>query len=76
MDCDGGVITYKVTIDNDFYFKSIDFVCEKSFEETVFVDGEVKTEKYIKRSTYSYVFNKYNSEVVVEYPLDLIDYTY
>lgn len=75
LECDGDIISYKATIDDNFYFRTIDFVCEKSIEESVFEDGEIKTKTFIEKRTYSYVFNKYNSEVLVNYP-DLTDYTY
>ena len=49
------LIQYTVVMDRDFYFSSIDFTV---------VNGETST-------TYSYVFNGYNSNVVLEFPTNL-----
>lgn len=55
LSCDETKIDYKVTIDKNYYFSKIEFTI---------VSG-------LKTSSYVYSFNKYNNDVVVDFPSNL-----
>ena len=58
-DCNvNGVVSYTITMDENFYFKSIEFSV---------VNGE-------KTINYTYKFYKYNSKVEIQLPSDLETY--
>jgi len=57
-DEDKEVITYKVTIDKEFYFSKIEFT-------TVFENKTIE---------YKYEFNEFNSDVEIIFPNDLVNY--
>lgn len=68
-------ITYTVTMDRDFYFNKIEFTTYKTIKEAIeatettpFVAAVVETTKY------TYEFNKFNSDVKIEFPADLANY--
>ena len=75
-ECDENLkIKYTVTIDRDFYFNKIEFTTIKTIKEEVEATETTEAQKAILETTkYTYVFNNFNENVVIEFPLDLVNY--
>lgn len=58
LTCDNELVSYTVTMDKGFYFTKIEFTI---------VNGS-------KTINYKYEFNKYNSDVKITFPNDLVNY--
>jgi hypothetical protein len=69
-DSDDDITLYSVTMDDNFYFSTIEYSFSKVIKITV--DGEeVET---LKTTTYKYKFLNYNSDVEIVFPADLAGY--
>lgn len=68
-------IKYTITIDRDFYFNKIEFTTVYTIKAKVEATDTTEAEDAILETTkYTYEFNKFNENVVVEFPNDLANY--
>ena len=74
VKCTSDQVTYKVTIDRDFYFSSIEFTYNNIIEEVAINNGVAETVELTQTISYKYEFDKYNSEVEITFPNDLDNY--
>lgn len=71
---DDYVVKYKVVINKQFYFDSIEFSYEIKEEKTEVVNGETVFDTIITKVDCKYTFKGYNGDVEIVFPNDLANY--
>lgn len=74
LECSGKVITYKVVINKQFYFDSIEFTFQNKEQESNGVNGENTGDITVTNVSYKYTFHEYNGDVEIVFPNDLVNY--
>lgn len=75
-NCDTDLkITYRVTIDKDFYFSKIEFTTIKTLKKAVkATETTPAVAAVVETVKYTYEFNNFNDNVEVTFPKDLANY--